>query len=87
MTRVFDQRFLKPNPATVAWMQQRKTCERCAHLVAVKGTKESDALRCAVTPMANQANGIRRLHYCIDARLPGWPCGPHADLFTPGVKA
>ena len=76
-----DPQFRTLHPATALWWEQRKQCEGCKHLDAQPdpGLQSSDqiVMRCKLTPTRE----TEVFAYCIDARLPGAPCGPGARLY------
>lgn len=75
-----DPRFLTVHPATALWWEQRQQCERCRHVEI-----DVPQMRCRKInhPIGTGKGGAGRVikMYCIDARLPGQPCGPDAALF------
>lgn len=79
---------LTPHPRTVLWLsKEREECRACQHcdITAVcsgSDKAESHPMRCKLT---RRRAGRRYSHheYCIDAREPGQPCGPDAQLFVP----
>ena len=74
---LIDTRFLKIHPRTELWFEQRKQCERCAHVDPHMPTTARESLRCkAVMKTVPITVG----EYCIDAREDGL-CGPEARFF------
>jgi hypothetical protein len=60
------------HPATLLWWAQREQCYCCAHLRLREGDRSEGIMTCRAAPAEP---------YCIDARLPGEPCGPAGALF------
>lgn len=77
-----------PHPRTVLWLtKQRDECRACKNcdcktVVSGGDKSESQPLRCKLTPK-RRGNRYSHHEYCIDAREPGQPCGPDAQLFAP----
>lgn len=75
--------FLRPHPDTLLWWEQRQQCELCANCnkrEVTRCTQSSHVMRCKVSKTRLPC-GKSYTAYCIDARLPGQPCGPDAALF------
>lgn len=89
MNRLLDTRFLIVHPDTRAWWKQRSTCRACAHYQTTESVSGGRAERCKkAVPAQATGYGLGRAERgynipCIDARLPGEPCGPDANLFEP----
>lgn len=71
--------FLQPHPDTLRWWEQRQQCERCVN-VRKREVGRRDMVS-TVYSCKSAAFPGKREPYCIDARLPGQPCGPDAALF------
>lgn len=82
--KLIDARFLTPHPRTVLWLQERRQCEACAHLIRPP-VEDHQAMRCAVSPILERRGrpGKSDCSFCIDARDEGRSCGPDARLFSP----
>ena len=77
-----DQTFLHPHPRTLQWWEERKMCQKCAHLKdtpikTVGGVvKSGGGMVC--TAIKREGMMIAQLS-CIMARE--GPCGPRAVMF------
>lgn len=89
--RYLDETFLQVHPATAAWFAQRDLCRRCAWMAE---PEEGKGMRCTAASADDHAAAVGSWGgyrgpipldsvYCIDARLPGAPCGPEGSLFAP----
>lgn len=81
MTRALDETFLNVHPRTLLWWEERKLCEKCAH-VRISETTASWTCNAAFGRWAGRpANGGDRS--CIRVRESATRCGPEGRLFKP----